>query len=223
MYKHVRSISCFKYILEAFEYCEHLMIWGLCTCRHNQYLHIIFKCGNCWDCHWHNFSYSLHIIYLYIIMPPKTIFTIPLGDVTEIIAETKQTKHGVWRSTKEVPFYSSKKIQSGQSSVPKPQANANVVQAQTSRLTYEGTKESHPLPTRDIQEDGFEDIQIDEEQVQWNVWALLHPCIAQYLKVSRHQWINGCRSEADISVTGDGGSHKVSSLFNVQQRHADQV
>ena len=106
-------------------------------------------------------------------MPPKSIFTVPLGNVKEIVTETKRTKHGVRTSTKEVPFYSSKQARSGQSSVPKRPPHAHADQAQSSEIICEDTEESHPLPSIDVHEDGFENLDIEEDIVQRDVIPML--------------------------------------------------
>jgi hypothetical protein len=112
-------------------------------------------------------------------MPPKTTFSIPLGDVDEVVTQTRRSKRGLHTTQKEVPFHSSKPKKSGQSLRSRPQAvsDANEDQAQTYRQISDDTEESHPLHTTDIQEDdllddlqGFEeDIAVEEMQTQSNV------------------------------------------------------
>ena len=120
-------------------------------------------------------------------MPPKSVFTIPLGNVKEIQTETRRTKRSFHTSTKEVPFYSAKPTRSGQPSVSKSQANTNVVQAQISGLIPEDIEESHQLPAIDVKEDDNQDFQTDNDHSKSNVRFTMHLCTSQGLIVSRHQ------------------------------------
>ncbi|KAI9431757.1 hypothetical protein H4582DRAFT_2062364 [Lactarius indigo] len=49
-------------------------------------------------------------------MPPKNTFTIPMGDVVEVVNQTRKTKWGLRTTVKEVPFHL-KKGKSGQASM----------------------------------------------------------------------------------------------------------
>ena len=106
-------------------------------------------------------------------MPPKTIFTVPLGNVKEVVTETRWTKHGVRTSTKEVPFYSSNQGKLGRSSEPKHHPHAHKAHAELSDIIYEDAEESHPLSSIDGQDDGFEGLDMEEDIVLRDVRPML--------------------------------------------------
>ena len=197
--KHVSSTSCFKCTFKVIESLGHLMTLSTSTLQMiNAY---IFKYDDYWEPYQHHSWHSLHHIYFHFIMPPKTIFTVPLGNVKEVVTETRRTKHGVRTSTKEVPFYSSNQGKSGRSSEPKHHPHAHKAHAESSNIIYEDAEESHPLPSIDGQDDGFEGLDMEEDIVLRDVRPMLWLHIAECLIFARHQWINGCRSEADISIS----------------------
>ncbi|KAH9020291.1 hypothetical protein EDB85DRAFT_2153145 [Lactarius pseudohatsudake] len=74
-------------------------------------------------------------------MPHKNTFTIPMGDVIEVVSKTTKSKQGLQTTVKEVPFHSSKQKQSGQASQ-KAKKKATVVEAQSSKDPTDGMHES---------------------------------------------------------------------------------
>jgi hypothetical protein len=92
-------------------------------------------------------------------MPPKATFSKPLGDVVEIVTETKRTKRGLRTTEREVPIDSSKDKKTGQPSRSKSQARKNAIPKVDHRSLHISSddEESIPLRRRDAQEDVVED------------------------------------------------------------------
>ena len=98
-------------------------------------------------------------------MPPKKAPSIPLGDVVEIVNETKRTRRGLCSTEREVPVRSLKENRPGQPSRSKSQSHKKTVtkQADTSgHISSDG--ETIPLRHKTVQEDILED-QGDHDEV----------------------------------------------------------
>ena len=180
---------------------NYLLTLSAYTCEHSQVPQNIFKSHNYWEHDWYNCPHSPYYIHLHSIMSPKTIFTVPLGNVKEIVTETKRTKRSVRTTTKEVPFYSSKPTRAGPSSVRNPQAEVNVAEAQTSEFIYKDAEESYPLPSIDVLDDGFDDAHIEDKDAQPHVGLSMCSCVTPHLIVCRHQWVSGCKSKRNIFIS----------------------
>ncbi|KAI9443063.1 hypothetical protein H4582DRAFT_2054158 [Lactarius indigo] len=130
-------------------------------------------------------------------MPPKNTFTIPMGDVVEVVNQTRKTKRGLCTTVKEVPFHL-KKGKSGQASMSQTgvETTMETVQSQSSRDSPHGIEESHTLHHIEPYEPDLQDFQAEESQPQQSI----HPPVAR-----------------------DGGSDKCSKLLYVYQFDADQV
>lgn len=106
-------------------------------------------------------------------MAPKSTFSIPMGDVTEIVTETKRTKRGVRIIEREVPFHSSKELRkprnSGSQSVQKTRdcSEDNVMHADTHKS--DKIEESHTLDAIAEQGDDGINWDIDEPSLQSTV------------------------------------------------------
>ena len=91
-------------------------------------------------------------------MPPKKAPSIPLGDVVEIVTETKRTRRGLRSTEKEVPVRSLKEKKPGQASRPKSQSCKKTVTKQVNtpgHISSDG--ETIPLKQKAVQEDILED------------------------------------------------------------------
>lgn len=131
-------------------------------------------------------------------MPPKTNYTVPLGNVVEMITKSKRTKQGVRTTEIEVPFQSSKLKKSAQASGSKKRTvihteavHTEAVGAQASRHPSHDTEETHPLQFIAAQEDDFQDFQTEDMPSQSDVCTTILPCLIMALIACRHQWING--------------------------------
>ncbi|KAH8979996.1 hypothetical protein EDB86DRAFT_2835619 [Lactarius hatsudake] len=89
-------------------------------------------------------------------------FSIPMGDVTEVISKTTKSKRGLQTTVKEVPFRSSMQTQSGQAS-----HQAKVVEAQSTHPT-QVMHESDTLQLIEPYETDVHDIQAEDTQPQLN-------------------------------------------------------
>ncbi|KAH9032366.1 hypothetical protein EDB83DRAFT_2319126 [Lactarius deliciosus] len=106
------------------------------------------------------FVHILLTSYTSVIMPRKNNFSIPMGDVTEVVSKTKKSKRGLRTTIEEVPFHSSKQKQSGQAS-----RQAKVVEAQSSHPT-QVMHESDTLQLIEPYETDVHDIQTEDTQPQ---------------------------------------------------------
>ena len=109
------------------------------------------------------FVHILLTSYTSVIMPRKNNFSIPMGDVSEVISKTKKSKRGLRTTVEEVPFHSSKQKQSGQAS-----RQAKVVEAQSSHPT-QVMHESDTLQLIEPYETDVHDIQTEDTQPQLHV------------------------------------------------------
>ncbi|KAH9027901.1 hypothetical protein EDB85DRAFT_1892800 [Lactarius pseudohatsudake] len=128
------------------------------------------------------------------IMPRKNTFTIPMGDVIEVVSKTTKSKQGLRTTVKEVPFHSSKQKQSGQASQ-KAKKKATVVEAQSSKDPTDGMHESD-IQLVEPYETDIQDFRSEDTQPQPHI---------------------------SVPVIGDGGFDKGSKVFHVHQFNADQV
>ncbi|KAI9430336.1 hypothetical protein H4582DRAFT_2063950 [Lactarius indigo] len=94
-------------------------------------------------------------------MPRKNTFTIPMGDVSEVVSKTSKSKRGLRTTVKEVPFHSSKQKKSGQAS-----NQATIVEEQSSKQQTQGVQESHTLQPIEPYEANMQDLQLDDTQPQ---------------------------------------------------------
>jgi hypothetical protein len=153
-------------------------------------------------------------------MPPKKPSSIPLGDIVEIVTETRQTRRGLRTTEKEVLVHSSKDKKSGQPSRSKSQARRNMAikPGHTSRRISSDDEETVPLRPTNVQEDILEgqgddgedvidDRGVGEEQAamqetlgQGNVCSRWPPPFLDLI-VCRHQWTNGYMFAGDISIS----------------------
>ncbi|KAI9443974.1 hypothetical protein H4582DRAFT_2053729 [Lactarius indigo] len=141
-------------------------------------------------------------------MPPKNTFTIPMGDVVEVVNQTRKTKRGLHTTVKEVPFHL-KKGKSGQASMSQTgvETTMETVQSQSSRDSPHGIEESHTLHHIEPYEPDLQDFQAEESQPQQNTNE----------PVDRHA------EQIHPPFARDGGSDKCSKLLYVYQFDADQV
>jgi hypothetical protein len=135
-------------------------------------------------------------------MPPKTTFTVPMGDVVEVVTQTRRSKRGIRTTEREVPFHSSKPKKSGKASGSNQpsQAHVETVEAQASRHPSRDIEGSHTYQLMDDPEDPLLDIQIEETHSQSNACTTINSYIFVTLIICRHQWTNGYNSAADIST-----------------------
>jgi hypothetical protein len=133
-------------------------------------------------------------------MVRKTNFTIPKEDGVEVVSDPKKTKRRLRTTGKEVPIHSSGKSGSDTASGSRRQTDGQI-QAQASRHPPHGTEESHTLHFTETQEDALQDLPADEGHPQSYVCARALLYVITTLMVSRHLWMNGLISEADISTS----------------------
>jgi hypothetical protein len=135
-------------------------------------------------------------------MPPKTSFSISMGDVAKNVTQPKKTKREVRATEEDIPLPSSKGKKSGKASGSSYQADIRTrgVEAQASGQPTHDTEESHPLQSTEVHEEDIQDFQTDERQSQSNVRIRVpsHMIIASI--ICRHQWVNGSNTGADIST-----------------------
>ncbi|KAI9437309.1 hypothetical protein H4582DRAFT_2058302 [Lactarius indigo] len=145
---------------------------------------------------------------LKIIEDAQNTFTIPMGDVVEVVNQTRKTKWGLRTTVKEVPFHL-KKGKSGQASMSQTgvETTMETVQLQSSRDSPHGIEESHTLHHIEPYEPDLQDFQAEESQPQQNTNE----------PVDRHA------EQIHPPVARDGGSDKCSKLLYVYQFNADQV
>ncbi|KAH9174284.1 hypothetical protein EDB89DRAFT_2067964 [Lactarius sanguifluus] len=118
-------------------------------------------------------------------------FSIPMGDVTEVVSKTKKSKRGLRTTIEEVPFHSSKQKQSGQAS-----RQAKVVEAQSSHPT-QVMHESDTLQLIEPYETDVHDIQTEDTQPQ------LHTPMGQWIDIR-----NMSRSRSGRLLTGDDSPNR---------------
>jgi hypothetical protein len=146
-------------------------------------------------------SHYIRSIYFYFHMPPKTTFTVPMGDVVEVVTQTRRSKRGIRTTEKEVPFHSSKskKPSKASGSGHPTQAPVEVVETQASIPPHD-IEGSHTYQLMEEPEDPLPDVQIEDTLSQSNVCTIIHSYIVKTLMICRHQWTNGSNSAADIST-----------------------
>lgn len=142
-------------------------------------------------------------------MPPKKTSSIPLGDIVEIVTETRQTRRGLRTTEKEVLIHSSKDKKSGQPSRSKSQPRRNTATKQGCASGHISSDDEETIPLRhtNVQEDILEgqgddeddDIEDDEEQAaipethgQGNVCPQMASYIltSDCLQTPMDQWIH---------------------------------
>ena len=91
-------------------------------------------------------------------MPPKKSSSLPLGDVVEIVTETKRTRRGLRTTEKDVIVHSSKDKKAGQPSRSKSQARRNtaIKPGHTSGHISSDGEETIPLRHTNVQVDTLE-------------------------------------------------------------------
>ncbi|KAH9009792.1 hypothetical protein EDB85DRAFT_2162272 [Lactarius pseudohatsudake] len=102
-------------------------------------------------------------------MAPKNTYTIPMGDVVEVVAETRRTARGLRTIVKEVPFHSKKgKAKSGQASHSQSRAEPTIdqVRSQSFGQPSRGEEESHTLQPMEPYENDMPAIQMEDTQPQ---------------------------------------------------------
>jgi hypothetical protein len=105
-------------------------------------------------------------------MGPKNTYTIPMGDVVEVVAETRRIGRGLRTTVKEVPLHS-KKGRSGQSSQSQPRAEAAVdpIQSQSFEHPSKGIEESYTLHPMEPYENDMPVFQMEDPQPQASVFS----------------------------------------------------
>jgi hypothetical protein len=126
-------------------------------------------------------------------MPPKTSFSIPLGDTARNVTQPKKTKRGVRATEEDVPLLSSKGKKSGKASGSRHQADIHTrgVEAQASEHPTLDTEESHPLQSTEMHDEESQNCQTDPMQSQSNVSMKIpsHIIITYTFKKSMDQWL----------------------------------
>jgi hypothetical protein len=94
-----------------------------------------------------------------------------MGDVIEVVSQTKKTTRGLRTTEKEVPFHSSKQTKSGKASGSRHKSDSHTegIQVQSSRYPPHDTEESHTLRFRELQEDDIVGFQTEDRQPQIDV------------------------------------------------------
>jgi hypothetical protein len=115
-----------------------------------------------------------------------------MGDIVEVVSETKKTKRGLRTTERKVPFHSSKQTKSGRASGSRQKADSYIegVQAQASRQPSHETEEAHTLLFTDPQEDDILGCQTDDRQPQKDVRGIMLYW-TNILMTRRIQWTNG--------------------------------
>jgi len=105
-------------------------------------------------------------------MGPKNTYTIPMGDVVEVVAETRRIGRGLRTTVKEVPLHS-KKGRSGQSSQSQPRAEPAVdpIQSQSFEHPSKGIEESYTLHPMEPYENDMPVFQMEDPQPQASVFS----------------------------------------------------
>ena len=99
-------------------------------------------------------------------MPPKKTSSIPLGDIVEIVTETRRSKRGLRTTEKDVIVHSSKEKKSGQSSRSKSQSRRNIGKpSHASGHIPSDDEETIPLKRTHVPEDIIEGQGDDGEHV----------------------------------------------------------
>jgi hypothetical protein len=126
-------------------------------------------------------------------MPRKTNFTIPMGDVVEVVSESKKPKRGLRSTGKDVPSHSSEQTVSGKASRSRLKANSQTegIQAHASGHPPHETEESHTLNFTETQEDDSHDGPAEEGHPQSYVCTKMPLYIIMTLILFRHLWTNG--------------------------------
>jgi hypothetical protein len=121
--------------------------------------------------HMHIFSiapYHLHLIPFYPHMSPKSVYTVPMGNVVEVVTHTTRSGRGIRSRETEVPFHSSRALGSKRNM----DVDASESRVHVSSHTSDG-EETHPLRVTNVQGDMAQDldegIHVDEEQFQSSV------------------------------------------------------
>ncbi|KAH9171290.1 hypothetical protein EDB89DRAFT_1907146 [Lactarius sanguifluus] len=140
-------------------------------------------------------------------MPRKNNFSIPMGDVTEVVSKTTKSKQGLRTTVEEVPFHSSKQTRSGQAS-----RQAKVVEAQSSHPTQVVHESDTPQLIEPYEAD-VHDIQAEDTQPQLH----LRSFVGTYGPMDRHP------EQISLLVIRDGGSDEGSEVLHVHQFDANQV
>jgi len=105
-------------------------------------------------------------------MAPKNTYTIPMGDVVEVVAETRRIGRRLRTTVKEVPVHSRKgKAKSGQASHSQSRAEPTIdqVQSQSFGQPSRGEEESHTLQPMEPYENDMPAIQMEDTQPQASV------------------------------------------------------
>ncbi|KAH9010056.1 hypothetical protein EDB85DRAFT_1902458 [Lactarius pseudohatsudake] len=145
-------------------------------------------------------------------MPRKNTYTIPMGDVVEVVAETRRTARGLRTIVKEVPFHSKTgQAKSGQASHSQSRVEPTIdqVQSQSFRRPSRGEEESHTLQPMEPYENDMPAIQMEDTQPQASVYT--DESMDRYPK------------QISPPIARDGGSDKCSEVLRVYQINADQV
>ena len=104
-------------------------------------------------------------------MAPKSTFSIPMGDVIEVVTETKRSKRGVRTVEKEVPFHSSSLATRSASSRPKETVMGNFDRPSMDETSHQldEVAETHTLQPIEEQEDQILHLDIEDPSLQSNV------------------------------------------------------
>jgi hypothetical protein len=124
-------------------------------------------------------------------MPPKSTFTIPMGDAVWVVTEPRRSKWGVQTMEKDVipKLLNTKKSSKDLGSLQKADSPTEGIYAQSSKNQ---SLETHTLQAMEPHEDGGNmELQSDERQPESNVCTTTLPFIVVTLMIVRHQWTNG--------------------------------
>src|ERR1700677_688623 len=112
-------------------------------------------------------------------MSPKSTFTVPRGDVIELVTETRKTRRGIRTIEKKVPFHSGREPNTTKASTSKIAGGAQSDQsaAKASKHPSDDTDELHPLHAVEedfeLEGDNAIDLDLEESLPSLNVCALL--------------------------------------------------
>jgi hypothetical protein len=122
-------------------------------------------------------------------MPPKTHFTIPMGDAVEVVTKSRRSKREVRTTEKVAPVKSSKQKKSGQALGTR--FHTVTTESEASGQASPNTEEVHTLQLIEAQEDDIQDFETVEERHSQSKVNTRIISIWLYLIICRHKWING--------------------------------
>jgi hypothetical protein len=131
-------------------------------------------------------------------MPPKTQFTIPMGDSVNVVTTARRSKRDIRTTEKVAPIPSTKQKKLGKASGSRRQAEAIEASNQS-----QNTEEVHTLQlidAQDAQQDDIQDFGTEERHSQSNVCATTSSCKFISPMICRHRWINGYNTGANIFI-----------------------